>query len=118
MLETGPLPTSGSYFVSASALPYVVNGDGYAFCYDTLASSGIPSQYGGGYQVDNYEQASISDVLFVSMGDSIQLWCYVGGENGSTLYNAGLTAALINTIQSKKMKTRHPRERPEQLHAR
>ena len=31
---------SEAYFISASALPFVVSGDSYAFCYDALAGKG------------------------------------------------------------------------------
>jgi hypothetical protein len=77
--QTNPVGISGTYFISASALPFVVSGDSFTFCYDALTSSGSASQYGGGDTAGGYMQASISDVLFVGAGDSIRYLCYSGG---------------------------------------
>jgi hypothetical protein len=46
--QINPVGISGTYFISASVLPFVASGDSFTFCYDTLASSGSASQYGGG----------------------------------------------------------------------
>jgi hypothetical protein len=78
--QTNPVGISGTYFISASVLPFVASGDSFTFCYDTLASSGSASQYGGGDTSGGYIEASISDVLFVGAGDSVKLLCY-SGEN-------------------------------------
>jgi hypothetical protein len=93
-------------------LPFVASGDSFTFCYDTLASSGSASQYGG------YIQASISDVLFVGAGDSVKLLCYSGGTAGDVAFNAGITATLIKS--SEKAKKAHSRRHvtPEQDHSR
>jgi hypothetical protein len=93
--QTNPVGISGTYFISASVLPFVTSGDAYAFCYDALASSGSASQYGGGDTAGGYMQASISDVLFVGSGDSVQLLCFSGGTAGDVAFNAGITATLI-----------------------
>ncbi len=119
ILQTDTIATSGSYFISGSVLPAVATGDEYIFCYDTLASSGIASQYGGQYasgQTINYAQVSVSDVLSISAGDAVQLWCYTGGSNGSYAFNAGLTATLINSSdKAKKVKSQHTHATPEQV---
>jgi hypothetical protein len=119
ILQTNTIGTSGSYFISGSVLPAVATGDEFVFCYDTLASSGTASQYGGQFasgQTINYAQVSVSDVLFVSAGDAVQLWCYTGGSNGSYAFNAGLTATLINSAdKAKKVKPQHAHATPNQL---
>jgi hypothetical protein len=116
--QTNPVGISGTYFISASALPFVVSGDSFTFCYDALTSSGSASQYGGGDTAGGYMQASISDVLFVGAGDSIQYLCYSGGSAGDFVFNAGITATLINS--SDKAKKAHSRRHvlPEQDHSR
>jgi hypothetical protein len=116
--QTNPVGISGTYFISASALPFVVSGDSFTFCYDALASSGSGNQYGGGDTAGGYIQASISDVLFVGAGDSIQYLCYSGGSAGDFVFNAGITATLINS--SDKAKKAHSRRHvpPEQDHSR
>jgi hypothetical protein len=93
--QTNPVGISGTYFISASVLPFVASGDSFTFCYDTLASSGSASQYGVGDTSDGYIQASISDVLFVGAGDSVKPLCYSGGTAGDVAFNAGITATLI-----------------------
>jgi hypothetical protein len=119
ILQTNTIGTSGSYFISGSVLPAVATGDEFVFCYDTLASNGTASQYGGQFasgQTINYAQVSVSDVLFVNAGDAVQLWCYTGGSNGSYAFNAGLTATLINSAdKAKKVKPQHAHATPDQL---
>jgi hypothetical protein len=116
--QTNPVGISGTYFISASVLPFVASGDSFTFCYDTLASSGSASQYGVGDTSDGYIQASISDVLFVGAGDSVKPLCYSGGTAGDVAFNAGITATLINS--SDKAKKAHSRRHvtPEQDHSR
>jgi hypothetical protein len=95
-------------------MPFIRAGDTYAFCFDTLASSGAPFQYGGGYGSSVYVTTSTSDVMFISSGDAVQLWCYTGGTNGSFVYNAGVTATLINSSNKKKGQSQRQHETPEQ----
>ena len=116
--QTNVVGTSGTYFISASAMPFIKTGDSYVFCFDTLASSGSPSQYGAGYGSGVYVNPSITDALFVGAGDSVQLWCYAGGNNGSLAFNAGITATLINNhspLRAQKRQPLRPRVRPEQV---
>jgi hypothetical protein len=116
--QINPVGISGTYFISASVLPFVASGDSFTFCYDTLASSGSASQYGGGDTSGGYIQASISDVLFVGAGDSVKLLCYSGATAGDVAFNAGITATLIKS--SDKAKKAHSRRHvtPEQDHSR
>jgi hypothetical protein len=94
--------TSGTYFISGSALLSIDYYDGAAYCYDRLASNSNPRQYGGA-NLSNYTlQASITDSVYVSAGDSIQLWCYgYYGDGATEVDTAGLTSTLINTVTSK-----------------
>lgn len=118
--QTNPVATSGTYFISGQDLPFVATGDSYVFCYDTLASVGTASQYGGNFSSGGtYSQVAISDVLFINAGDSVQLWCYTGGANGSYSFNGGITATLINSSnKAKKAPSQHPNATPDQVHAR
>ena len=117
--QTNTIATAGTYFVSTSAMPFIVSGDTYAFCFDTLASNGSAFQYGGGYGSEVYVTTSTSDVIFVGAGDAIQLRCYTGGSNGSFVYNAGITATLIHSSdKAKKGRSGHGHQPPEQVHSR
>jgi hypothetical protein len=105
--------TSGTYFVSASALLVIDYYDGGAFCYDSLASSNTPRQYGGSGLPNYTQQASITDSVYVNAGDSIQLWCYgYYGDGASEVYNAALTSTLINTVITRPGKHRGQRLAP------
>jgi hypothetical protein len=116
IMQTNSISTSGTYFISASVFPYVAAGDQFVFCFDTLASSGTPSQYGGSYQSNNYAQASITDVLFINSGDSVKVWCETEGFNGSYVANAGLTATLINSAHdASEGQPRNPHKNPAQV---
>ena len=114
--QTNPIATTGTYFISASVLPFVEAGDDSVFCYDALASTGgNPSQFGGSFQSANYAQASITDVLFIMAGDTVQLGCETDGDNGSFVFNAGITATLINSSnQAKKGRVLHPHQTPKE----
>jgi hypothetical protein len=117
-MQTNTITTSGTYFISAGVLPFVASGDNDVFCYDTLASlgAGSPSQWGGSFQNGNYAQVSISDALFISAGDAVQVYCESGGSTGSYVFNAGLTATLINNSnKAKGGKSQHPQANPEQV---
>lgn len=118
IMQTNAIGTSGTYFISAGVLPYVASGDNAVFCYDTLASlgAGSPSQWGGSFQNANYAQASITDVLSIGAGDAVQVYCESEGSNGSYVFNAGLTATLINNShKAKSARSRHPHANPEQV---
>ena len=95
-------------------MPYIRGADGYAYCYDTLASSGQPFEYGGGYGANVYVNISTTDVVSITAGDSVELVCYTGGTNGSFLYDAGVTATLINSLHNQKKQSRRLRQSPEE----
>ena len=105
--------TSGTYFVSASALLVIDYYDGGAFCYDSLASANTPRQYGGSGLANYTQQASITDSVFVNAGDSIQLWCYgYYGDGATEVYNAALTSTLINSATTRLSKRRGQQPAP------
>ncbi len=112
--KTHPVATAGTYFVATSAMPYIRGADGYVYCYDTLASSGQPFEYGGGFGSNVYVTTSTSDVMFITAGDSVELVCYTGGTNGSFLYNAGVTATLINSSDNQKKQSKRLHQSPEE----
>jgi len=105
--------TSGTYFVSASALLSIDYYDGAAYCYDRLASNSAPRQYGGS-NLSNYTlQASITDSVYVNAGDSIQVWCYgYYGDGDTEVDTAGLTSTLINTVTTRPGKRRGQQQAP------
>jgi hypothetical protein len=111
--QTNPVSTSGVYYINAAALLEVASADPEgAFCYDTVASSGTPSLYGGsGDAADRLQQASIADALFINAGDAAQLWCYSALGAGSYDFNSGITATLINSA-SDRAKAGHSHSQP------
>jgi hypothetical protein len=96
ILATGAINNAGTYFISASAFVNVASGDEGAFCYDALESNGLISQVGGFYTDGSYVNVSLTDAFSINAGDQVLLYCYTGGNNGSLLKNAALTATLIN----------------------
>ena len=100
-------------------MPYIVTGDTYAFCSTPWQATGSLFQYGGGYGSDVYVTTSTTDAIFIGAGDAVQLWCYSGGTNGSFVFNAGITATLINSAdKAKKGRSGHGHQPPEQVHSR
>jgi hypothetical protein len=95
--------TASWYFVSASLMLYVDAGDGGAFCYDSLHSTGTASQYGGTSLTGGYQQVSITDAVFLNQGDYVEVSCYSdGGDGNSFLYNGALTAVQIDSFFAAK----------------
>lgn len=95
--------TGSWYFISATLLLYVDSNDGGAFCYDAVASTGTPSQYGGSSVTGGYQQVSLSDAVFLNPGDYAEVLCYSeNGDGGSFLYNGALTAVQIQSFFAAK----------------
>ena len=113
IVQTNPIAAAGTYFVSISSLPVVATGDGVAYCYDTLASTGTVSQFTAVIPANQYSPLSLTDMLSIKSGDSIQFYCYVGGNNGSTVYNAALTAILINSADDAPRRAGNPGAKPQ-----
>jgi len=113
LVAQNTVQTTGTYFVSASALLVIGYYDGAAYCYDQLASANTPRQYGGSNLGNYTQQAIIVDSVYVNAGDSIQLLCYGYYGTGDTeVYNAALTSTLINTVTTKPGKHRGQRQAP------
>ena len=90
--STGSLP-GGTYYVNATALLFIASGDGEAFCNISKGSGGLVA-YGGSENTGWGNTASTAAVN-VNSGDTLQEWCYSGGNNGSVAYNAGITAIRV-----------------------
>jgi len=108
--QSNPVATSGTYFVSASALLEIFTTDNSgATCHDTIASSGAPFQLSES-TLNGEQQMSITDVITVRAGDFFQMFCTGSDEDSSLFRNGGLTASLINNASDASKKPRHPRE--------
>jgi hypothetical protein len=96
--QTAAVQTSGTYFISASALLSIDVND-YAFCYVTPTSSETDDAfYGGGGVSNSLQQASVTDSWFLGVGDSIQMMCFNGITGGNTYTpDTTITATLINS---------------------
>ena len=89
--------TASWYFLSASLMLYVDANDGGAFCYDSLHSTGTASQYGGSSLTGGYQQVSITDAVFLNVGDYVQVSCYSeNGDGASFIYNGALTVIQMD----------------------
>jgi hypothetical protein len=109
---TSHVQTDGWYFLSLSTMIWVDAGDGAAFCYDSLNSTGAAGQYGGSSLVGGYQQISINDALYITAGDYAQVACYSSnGDGASFIYNGGLTATLISSFFNGKSAEGHPHKR-------
>ena len=91
--------TASWYFLSASLMLFVDASDGGAFCYDSLHSTGTASQYGGSSLTGGYQQVSITDAVFLNVGDYVQVSCYSeNGDGGSFIYNGALTVIQMDSF--------------------
>jgi len=116
ILQTNPIRTSGLYYITASALVGVDLNDGAAFCFDQLTSTQQYSQWGGGSFVGGYQQASVTDALNISAGDSVQLVCVLDSYSGNSfVFDAGMTATLIDSGSDAPRVNPHAHRRPNQI---
>lgn len=90
--STGSLP-AGTYYVNATALLWLASGDNVGFCNITKGSGALVA-YGGAETV-GWGQTASTAAVNVNAGDTLQEWCYSGGNNGSVAYNAGITAIRV-----------------------
>ena len=107
--QTNPVKTTGTYYVNATALLAIDAADSAAYCYVTTGSSGVQDGiYGGSSNAGQFEQASIADAWNVSAGDVVQMVCYSNaGDSNTYVYNASLTATLIQSSFDSKPKHLH-----------
>jgi hypothetical protein len=109
--QSNTIQTSGVYYINATALLDVGQGEG-AYCYTTTVFNGagvFDSQGGSSAGVPTnsgiFQQAAASDAIFVSAGDALQLWCYNStnnGTNNSSVFSSFSTATLIGNASAKK----------------
>jgi len=100
VLQTGGVSTSGTYYLSATALLVIDGSDASAYCFVTPTSevASPDGQYGGSSVVGQVQQATLIDSFLVSAGDSFELVCHSNGNDANTYVNsAALTAILIGT---------------------
>ena len=98
ILKTVPVSTSGYYMVHASINTVVTNGD--TQCWATTGqlapSNGFLAVSGA---VTN--DLGITDMLAVTAGDSIELWC---GDEGTSVFSnvigASVSAILMNQVNN------------------
>jgi hypothetical protein len=100
--------TASWYFVSASLLLFIDPNDNGASCWDSIHSTGTPSQYGGS-SLSNYQQVSIADAVFLNQGDYVDVSCSSGGDGNSFVYNGALTMVQIDSLSEAKHAPTRPR---------
>jgi Collagen triple helix repeat (20 copies) len=101
VLFTDEIETTGTYFVTATALLQVASGDG-GYCYATTADEGGGGTQGGS-NTAGYQQASVTNSIFAEAGDFIEFYCYSAANTDATnVFNSALTAVLINSSDANK----------------
>jgi hypothetical protein len=101
--------TASWYFISASLFLFIDPNDGGGLCYDSVHSTGTPSQYGGS-DLSGFQQVSITDAVFLNQGDYVELSCYTGnGDGNSFVYNGALTTVQIDNFSEAKHALTRPR---------
>jgi len=109
--QSNTVQTSGVYYINATALLNVAQGEG-AYCYTTtlFRGAGVFDSQGGssaGVPVNAgiFQQAAVSDSIFIGAGDAFQLWCYNStgnGTNNSSVFSSFSTATLIGNASAMK----------------
>jgi hypothetical protein len=96
--QTAPAGTAGTYYISAYADLYIDLNDGYAECYDVLASQGQVQNVGKSSVTGANQSLAIVDAVGINAGDQVQFWCDSGnGDGGSLALDGAITAILINS---------------------
>jgi hypothetical protein len=108
VLSTQSVTSSGYYFISAS-INIVNSGSGYAQCYVTTSSNAGSTPVTGFTSIGNAVLTTLSntDMLAVSAGESIELWCNGSPATGA-LSNpvwASLSAFLVNQVNGEAYST-------------
>jgi hypothetical protein len=92
--STGPL-AAGNYYVNATGLMFVASGDGFGICIVTKGSTGQEYSRGGQDMQGGAFTVAETVALHVNSGDTLQERCSTAGNNGSFVYNAGITAIRV-----------------------
>jgi hypothetical protein len=101
--------TSGVYYVTGSALLNISPGSG-VYCYLTTATEGGGGTQGGS-NIAGFNQASMSNSMYASAGDYLEMWCYDPANLGTSyVWNSSLTGVLINSAFDRK-KSQHSKVR-------
>ncbi len=97
VLSTATAPTSGTYYVNASVMLVVAQGDTVACILGD--NNGLQGAFATVGPVANqtYETLPLSQAISVNAGDSVKVECTNYTSNNSTsFYDGGITATLIN----------------------
>ncbi len=111
VVQTVSLTASGTYIVTATEVAVVASGDIVA-CIVTSVGGAAGYYYGTVGPVSNLQYATITvtDKVTVGAGDQIQLSCIGYNNNPVTIsYNAGISAILLNSVQSGAIHHNGPR---------
>lgn len=113
VLSTPPAPANGTYYISASAMVYIGQGDGV----DCILSDaqGLPGIFADVDPVGNstFETLPVDQAVPLTAGETLQLVCGDYTANGATaFYDGGMTGTLISSatgnVAKPKLATRHP----------
>ena len=110
VVSTNPV-AGGLYIVTATALVFPDNSttSDQVYCYIATASnSSTDFAFGGSSVSGSYQDASVTDSLTVSAGDSIVMYCFSNqGDSNSFVNNATITAVQLNAISNKTTGSGH-----------
>jgi hypothetical protein len=106
VMTSRAVPTSGDYYVSASVLLRVSNGDTVACYFNGQQGSNVPAT--GPTSAETYQSLPLVDVVSLNAGDTISLVC--AGYNGDALtaFETGtIDAILVGNSNPPSPKARH-----------
>lgn len=114
VLSTPAAPATGTFYVSASVMAYIAQGDGV----DCILgdAQGFPGTFADVDPVANssFETLPLDQAVPLTAGETLQVYCGDYTANGSTaFYDGGMTGTLVSSatgnVAMPNQATRHPR---------
>jgi hypothetical protein len=97
VMSTGPVPTSGQYYVNSSIMLTVGAGDGVACIAEENGTEVGNFATVGDVPNLSYQTVSITDTLFLPAGTVLSVQCSdYNSVSQTSFYNGGITATLID----------------------
>ncbi len=102
VVKTVPVSISGTYLVTATSL-IILDTNDYVNCIVTSAGGANGHLFGtaGPATIPQYATITVTDRVDIGAGDQIQLSCGDYNNDIHTIsFNAGISAILLNSVQS------------------
>lgn len=113
VMTTPPAPAAGTYYVNATVMAYIGQGDGVDCIFGD--AQGFPGIFADVDPVANstFETLPLNQAVPLTAGESLQVYCGDYTANGSTaFYDGAVTGTLISSatgnVAEPNLATRHP----------